>query len=317
MLMKLEIRNLTKTYGEIQALKGISLTLENGIYGLLGPNGAGKSTLIHLLTDNVKREKGVILWNGKEIQSMGKEYRNLLGYMPQQQGYYENFSAEAFLMYMAQLKGMAKKEAKDRVAYMLSVVNLEEQKKERVGAFSGGMKQRLLLAQALLNDPKILILDEPTAGVDPQERIRIRNFISEIAQDRIVILATHIVSDVEAIAKEIILLKKGEVIEQGTPYELLEKIKPYVYEIQIKKEQLKDMQKQYIVSNLRHTQHGLAAKIILKNDKPLKRSSLQEDVNMQVNPSVFGGHFLEGLSLEQTSANLEDVYLYHFNTNFF
>lgn len=301
--MKLEIRNLTKTYGEVQALKGVSLTLENGIYGLLGPNGAGKSTLIHLLTDNVKREKGIILWNGKEIQSLGKEYRRLLGYMPQQQGYYENFSAEAFLMYIAQLKGMSKQEAKERVEYMLSVVNLEEYKKERIGAFSGGMKQRLLLVQALLNDPKILILDEPTAGVDPQERIRIRNFISEIAAERIVILATHIVSDVESIAKEIILLKKGEIIEQGTPYELLEKIKPYVYEVQISQEQFKDISKKYIVSNLRHTQNGLAAKIILKGDAASQKTSVKDGTDAQ--DIIY--------SLTQTSANLEDVYLYHFH----
>lgn len=284
--MKLEIRNLTKTYGEVQALKGISLTLENGIYGLLGANGAGKSTLIHLLTDNVKREKGTILWEGTDILTLGKEYRRLLGYMPQQQGYYENFSAEAFLMYMAQLKGLSKKEAKNRVQELLSIVNLQAYQKERVGTFSGGMKQRLLLAQALLNDPKLLILDEPTAGVDPQERIRIRNFISEIAGERIVILATHIVSDVEAIAKEIILLKKGNLIEQGTPYELLEKMRSYVYEIQISQAQLKEIQNRYIVSNLRHTREGLAVKII--SERPPKEYPMQAAV-----------------------ANLEDVYLYY------
>ncbi|MBR4027073.1 MAG: ATP-binding cassette domain-containing protein [Lachnospiraceae bacterium] len=285
--MKLEIRNLTKTYGQIQALKGVTFTLENGIYGLLGPNGAGKSTLIHLLTDNIKREKGTILWNGTEILNLGKEYRKLLGYMPQQQGYYEDFSAEAFLMYMAQLKGIHKKTAKETVQQMLSVVNLSEVAKERIGSFSGGMKQRLLLAQALLNDPKILILDEPTAGVDPQERIRIRNFISEIATDRIVILATHIVSDVESIAKEIILLKKGDIIEQGTPYELLEMIKSYVYEIYISEEQLKEIQNKYIISNLRHTSKGLAVKILTKY--PPKEYEYQNGI-----------------------ANLEDVYLYYF-----
>lgn len=285
--MKLEIRDLKKSFGDVWALKGISITFENGIYGILGPNGAGKSTLIHLITDTLRRESGEILLDGQEILPMGSKYRSLLGYMPQQQGYYEDFSAAAFLMYMARLKGMRKKEAEKRVQELLSVVNLEEYRKEKVGAFSGGMRQRLLLAQALLNNPKLLILDEPTAGVDPQERIRIRNFISEIAAERIVILATHIVSDVESIASEILLLKKGELIGLGTPYELLEAVKPYVHEIQIPREKLKEVQKDYIVSNLRHTAEGLAVKII--TDQP------PED-------------FLN----ERTTVNLEDVYLHYF-----
>lgn len=263
--MKLEIRHLSKSYGEVQALKEVSLTLENGIYGLLGPNGAGKSTLIHLLTDNLKRDSGTILWNGKEMQALGKTYRKILGYMPQQQGYYKDFSAEAFLFYMAQLKGMRKKEAKAAVEEMLEVVNMT--------------------AQALLNHPQILILDEPTAGVDPQECIRIRNFISEIAKDKIVILATHIVSDVESIAKEIVLLKKGEVIEKGAPCELLQKVKNHVYEVQVSQEQLQEIQRKYVISNLRHTTEGLVAKII--TDSPPTAARL-------------------------VGANLEDVYLYYF-----
>ena len=183
--MKLEIKELSKNYGKIQALDKVSMELENGIYGLLGPNGAGKSTLINLLTDNVKRESGQILWDGVEILKLGKSYRNILGYMPQEQGYYEDFTAGTFLMYMAQIKGMKKKEAKKKTKELLRIVNLETNRNDKIGGFSGGMKQRLMLAQALLNDPKILILDEPTAGVDPQERIRIRNFISQIAKDKI------------------------------------------------------------------------------------------------------------------------------------
>ena len=285
--MKIEIRNLTKNYGSVQALKNVSLTLTPGIYGLLGPNGAGKSTLINLLTDNLRRESGEILWGGTDILALGKKYRNLLGYMPQQQGYYEDFSAAAFLMYMAHLKGMGKKEAKDRVYELLAVVNLEQYSREKVGAFSGGMRQRLLLAQALLNDPKLLILDEPTAGVDPQERIHIRNFISEIAKERIVILATHIVSDVESIASEILLLKKGELAGQGTPYELIEEVKPFVHEILVTQEKLGEIQKKYVISNLRYTEEGLAVKII--TDQPL-----------------------EDVSCVQAAVNLEDVYLYYF-----
>lgn len=285
--MKLEIKNLSKNYGQVQALKDVSLTLTPGIYGLLGPNGAGKSTLINLLTDNLRRESGEILWDQTDILALGKKYRSLLGYMPQQQGYYEDFSAAAFLMYMAHLKGMGKREAKDRVYELLDVVNLEQYSREKVGAFSGGMRQRLLLAQALLNDPKLLILDEPTAGVDPQERIHIRNFISEIAKERVVILATHIVSDVESIASEILLLKKGELAGQGTPYELLEEVKPFVHEILVPQKKLSEIQKKYVISNLRYTEEGLAVKII--TDQP------PEDV-----------------SCMQAVVNLEDVYLYYF-----
>lgn len=286
--MKLEIKNLSKNYGKIQALKNVSLNLSPGIYGLLGPNGAGKSTLINLLTDNVKRESGEICFNGQEILKMGKEYRAILGYMPQQQGCYENFSAAAFLMYICKLKGLGKKESLHKIDEMLSVVNLSEYRNERIGGFSGGMKQRLLLAQSLLNNPKLLILDEPTAGVDPQERINIRNFISEIASDKIVLLATHIVSDVEAVAKEIILMKQGEIVGQGTPYKLIKDIQANVYEINVEPERLYDVQSNYAISNLRHTEHGLVAKIIAKEPPA-------------------------NVIYEKAQANLEDVYLYHFN----
>ena len=285
--MKLEIQNLSKSYGNIQALKNVNLTLENGVYALLGPNGAGKSTLIHLLTDNLKRDSGKILLDKREILEQGKGYRSLLGYMPQQQGYYEDFSAEAFLIYMAQLKGMCKKDAKQAAQRMLKIVNMESYAMESMRSFSGGMKQRVLLAQALINDPKILILDEPTAGVDPQERIRIRNFISEIAKDKIVVLATHIVSDVESIAKEIILLKKGEVIEMGTPYQLIENIQKYVFELDIINQQLQEIQKNYVISNLRQTAKGLTVKIITENSPT-------------------------GFTAKCKMANLEDVYLYYF-----
>lgn len=285
--MKLEIKNLNKNYGDVQALKSVNLSLEPGIYGLLGPNGAGKSTLINLLTDNVKREQGQILLDGEEILTMGKAYRKLLGYMPQQQGCYEDFTAGAFLIYIGQLKGMSKKEAEAKSMELLKIMNLDEVIHKKIGEFSGGMKQRLLLAQALLNNPKILILDEPTAGVDPQERIRIRNYISEIASDKIVILATHIVSDVEAIAKEIILLKNGKVIQMDSPYQLIDKISESIYEICIKQEELEQVRKKYIVGNIRYTEQGLAVKIIA--EKP--------PTEMQY---------------KKASGNLEDVYLYHF-----
>lgn len=285
--MTLEIKNLSKNYGNLQALDHISLSLDHGIYGLLGPNGAGKSTLINLLTDNVKRTSGEILWENQEIRSLGASYRKILGYMPQQQGYYEEYTAKAFLIYIGQLKGMSRKNAAKKADELLDVVNLQEHAREQIGGFSGGMRQRLLLIQALMNDPKLLILDEPTAGVDPQERIRIRNFISEIAADRIVILATHIVSDVESIAREILLMKQGQIVQRGKPYDLLEEIKSKVFEIEIPQDQLPMIQKQYVISNLRNTADGLAVKIVSENPP----------ANMKYTPA---------------SANLEDVYLYYF-----
>lgn len=285
--MKLEIKSLSKCYGEVKALQSIDLCLEPGIYGLLGPNGAGKSTLINLLTDNVKRDHGEILWDGVEILKMGKAYRKILGYMPQQQAAYEDFTAAAFLVYIGQLKGMSKRQAQKKAVELLESMNLRDVMHKKIGEFSGGMKQRLLLAQALLNDPKILILDEPTAGVDPQERIRIRNYISEIASDKIVILATHIVSDVEAIAKQIILLKNGKIIQMNSPYQLIDKISESIYEVCIRQEELEQVRKEYTVGNIRYTEQGLAVKIIA--EKP---------------PTE--------MRYKRVSGNLEDVYLYHF-----
>ena len=292
--MKLEIKNLSMNYGHIQALDNVSMELDNGIYGLLGPNGAGKSTLINLLTDNIKRQKGEILWDGTDILKLGNDYRKILGYMPQQQGYYEDFTAGAFLHYMADIKGLSRKERKLRVHKVLEAVNLTEQHYEKIKSFSGGMKQRLLLAQALLNEPKILILDEPTAGIDPQERIRIRNLISEISTDKIVILATHIVSDVESIAKEIVLLKKGQIIKKGTPYELMNEVQEHIYEIEVDKEQLAKVYERYIVSNLRHTQNGLLAKIISK-EPPKENYSTSVVVNLE---DVYLNYFSDGKIVE-------------------
>ena len=200
--MKIEIKNLTKIYGNNKAVNDLTLTLTDGIYGILGPNGSGKTTLINLLTDNVKRTSGEILINNKDIVSLGAKYRDLIGYMPQQQEIYDNFTGEEFLWYMAALKGLEKKYAKNKIDNLLKVVNLTSEKNKKIGSYSGGMKQRILIAQALLNDPDILIMDEPTAGLDPSERIRIRNFLSEMSENKIIIIATHIVSDIEFIAKE-------------------------------------------------------------------------------------------------------------------
>lgn len=285
--MELMIENLTKRFGELVALDNVSLSLKPGVYGLLGPNGAGKSTMINLIVDNLKRDTGDITWNGKDILQMGKEFRSVLGYMPQGQGYYEEYTVYAFLEYIASLKGMKKKEINERIDSLLEWMNLKDRKYTKVGNLSGGMRQRLLLAQALLNNPQVLILDEPTAGVDPQERINIRNLISEIAEERIIILATHIVSDVEAIANRIVLLSHGKIIETGTPGELIGKIRPFCYETVVDREKVDELKGQYLISNLAIDGDGMRVRIIAK-EKPI-----------------------EGEWEAKPNVNLEDVYLYY------
>ena len=217
----IEIKNLRKTYGKKVALKSFSYTFEDGIYGMLGANGAGKSTLMNLLTDNVKRDSGEILYDGKEILKMGGSYLEKVGYMPQQQGFYESFSARMFLVYMAELKGLRKKEAKKQIENLLEIVHLSHVADKKIGGFSGGMKQRVLLAQALLGNPKLLILDEPTAGLDPKERVNLRNYIHQLSQNKIILLATHVVSDVESIADRILIMKAGELVADDTPEHLV------------------------------------------------------------------------------------------------
>lgn len=221
---KIEIKKLTKKYGDFTALDGIDLTLENGVYGILGANGAGKSTFLNLLTDNIKRTSGEILYNGKEILSLGARFRKKIGYTPQLQGMYEDFTAGQFLRYVGALKGMKRGKIKQQSGELLKLVGLDYNAHQKLGSFSGGMRQRTLLAAAMLDDPEILILDEPTAGLDPEERIRLRNHIAEISADRTVILATHVISDIECIAQKVILLKSGKLLRFASPAELINEI---------------------------------------------------------------------------------------------
>ncbi len=222
--MELVLRDVTRRYGERVALDRFSFAFRPGIYGILGANGAGKSTMMNLITDNLRRDGGAITFNGQEILSLGTDYRRILGYMTQQQGLYEGMTAEGFLVYMARLKEIPRKNTRREIDRVLEMTNLTQARHGKVGSFSGGMKQRVLLAQALLGDPKVLILDEPTAGLDPRERARLRDHIYKLAQDRIVLLATHVVSDIEAIADCILLLQKGRLLRSGTARELIDSL---------------------------------------------------------------------------------------------
>ena len=219
----LEIKELYKTYGKKVALNNISIKLDYGVYGLLGPNGAGKSTLMNIITDNIEMDKGKILYNGINVKSLGREFLKDIGFAPQQQGLYEEFTGRRFLAYMGTLKGITKKTLKEEIERVARAVNLFNELDKKIGAYSGGMKQRILIAQAIMGNPKILIMDEPTAGLDPKERVRIRELLYSMAKEKIILVATHVVSDIQSISKEIIIIKSGNIIEVGTSEKLIDK----------------------------------------------------------------------------------------------
>lgn len=248
--MKLQLTNVTKSYGSNLALDGFTATLEPGIYALLGPNGSGKSTLMNIITDNLKADKGEITFDGENTLKMGVRFREMLGFMPQYPGLYPNFTVVRFLWYMATLKDMKRDDAARQIKEILAAVELDDVPNRKIGALSGGMKQRLCLAQAVLGEPKILILDEPTAGLDPKQRISIRNYISKIALDKIVIIATHVVSDVEYVARDIIMLKKGVIVDNAPPHELTAKIVGKVWNVPVDEREVTEMQNRYRVINI-------------------------------------------------------------------
>ena len=272
--MKLCFREVTKSYGSNLALDHFTASLEPGIYALLGPNGSGKSTLMNILTDNLKADAGEITYTSDEgvaedVLKMGVRFREKLGFMPQYPGLYPNFTVERFMWYMAALKGLLREKAKADIPAILAAVELDDVPRRKIGALSGGMKQRLALAQAVLGDPEILILDEPTAGLDPKQRISIRNYIARIAFNKIVIIATHVVSDIEFIARDIILLKKGVIVDNAPPHQLTKKIEGKVWNVPCGETEVQRMQDTYRVTNIsRDDEHGDVILRILAEEKP-------------------------------------------------
>lgn len=276
--MTLTIQNISKSYGTNLALNNFTATLDAGIYALLGPNGSGKSTLMNILTDNLKADSGEILYEDansvrENVLDMGVRFREKLGFMPQYPGLYPNFTVERFMWYMSALKGLSKAESQRQIPEILAAVELDDVPKRKIGALSGGMKQRLTLAQAVLGDPEILILDEPTAGLDPKQRIAIRNYISKIAFNKIVLIATHVVPDIEFIAKDIIMLKKGVIVDNAPPHELVKKIDGGVWIVPCAESEVQAMQDRFRVTNIaRDEQTGEVLLRVLSDAMPTERA---------------------------------------------
>lgn len=285
--LHLVVEHLSKKFGDNTVLDDINIEFTEGVYGILGANGSGKSTLMRILVTVLKPTSGKVILDGENIKKLDEEYRNLIGYLPQEIALYKSFTAERFLMYIASLKGLNKNEAKSKVSELLELVGLTEYRKKKVGTFSGGMKQRVGIAQALLNDPKVLIVDEPTAGLDPKERIRFRNLLSAISSNRIVLLSTHIVSDIDFIAKEIVILKQGKLIKKDAPDNLLGQLNEKVWTVLISEGELQQYQNKFKVGNIIRRENGIELRII-SDTKPIETA-------------------------QATIPNLEDLYLYYFD----
>lgn len=285
--MRIETENLTKEYGKNRVLDSFNYEFTPGIYGLLGPNGVGKTTLMNLLTDNLMPTSGDICYDGQSIRALGARYRRKIGFMPQQQNIYPAFTVERFLWYMAGLKGLSKQETKEDIERLLALVNLSEHRTKRLGEFSGGMKQRALLAQALLGKPEIIILDEPTAGLDPKERIRMRNLISQVGFECIILIATHVVQDIQFIAKEVLIMGRQKILDSGSPSELCTKINGVVYELETDDKGFAAVNEAYRVVNVCRDGEVIRVRV-LAEEKP------------------------EQYPYQLVKPDLEDLYLYYF-----
>lgn len=284
--MELQLENLKKQYETKCAVNNVSVKLEPGVYGLLGANGAGKTTLMRMICGVNKPTSGTISLDGKSIEELGEQYYTHLGYMPQDFGFYPDFTAREFMMYMAAVKGLDKEKAVKRTEELLNMVNLKDVANKKIKTYSGGMKQRLGIAQAELNNPSILILDEPTAGLDPKERVRFRNLISDFAKEKIVILSTHIVSDVSYIADTILMMKNGEIILQEPMVTVTDSIKGKVWELLIDEREANEYSRKFSVVNLHHEGNKVRLRVI--------------DDNKPTNDAIM------------VEPSLEDLFLYHF-----
>ena len=260
--MKLAMEHLSKQFKNKIAVKQIDTVLTEGVYGFLGANGAGKTTLLQMICGIIEPTSGEVKVNGENNLQMGERFRDLLGYLPQEFGYTPGFTAQDFMLYIASIKGLQPKYAKRRTRELLKLVNLEKEADRKIRTFSGGMKRRLGIAQALLNDPKILILEEPTAGLDPKERAYFRNIISEMSKDKIIIISTHIVSDIEYISDQVLVMKKGSFILQGTPEELLDKVKGEVWSCHIPNKDWTKFEAQFCIANSHTLANYVDARIV-------------------------------------------------------
>ena len=285
----LTLNNVSKRFGKFTAVEDISFDMDNGLYALLAPNGAGKTTIIKMITTLLNPTEGEILYDGVNIKTMGAGYRELLGYLPQDFGYYKNNTPKQYLLYLAALKGVPKKETEAKIDYLLELVGLAENADKKMKKFSGGMIQRVGIAQAMLNDPKILILDEPTAGLDPKERVRFRNIISVLSKDRIVILSTHIVSDIESIANQVILIRDKHIYKMDSVANICNELSGKVFEMQVSDKEYEKMEEKYIILSARQEKGFMTIRVFDEADDGTDSNKIS------------------------VSPNLEDVFLVNYN----
>ena len=285
--MELILKNITKKFGEKTAVNNVSISFKPGIYGLLGANGAGKTTLMHMICSILKPNIGSIRFNNKLINEADEEYREVIGILPQDFGYYDDFSAYKFLKYISQIKGIPTQESNKRIEKLLELVNLTDEKNHKIKTFSGGMKRRLGIAQAIINDPQILVLDEPTAGLDPKERVKFRNIISNMSRDKIIILSTHIVSDIEYISDHVIIMKNGRIMLNDIPSNVLKNINDKVWICNIYESELHNFETNFNIININKVSELKVDVRIVSDNKPYEHAKL-------------------------VAPTLEDLYLYYF-----